>query len=56
MRMVAEGINTTAATIELAKRAGVEMPITEQMYALLYHGRSPQDAVRGLMERALRAE
>ena len=56
MRMVVEGVNTTAATIQLAKEKGVEMPITEQMYALLYHGRSPSDAVRGLMERSLKAE
>lgn len=56
MRMVAEGINTTAATVQLARQKGVEMPITEQMYALLYHGRSPRDAVRELMERSLKAE
>lgn len=56
MRMVAEGVNTTAATIQLARQKGVEMPITEQMYAMLYHDRSPQDAVRELMERTLRPE
>jgi glycerol-3-phosphate dehydrogenase (NAD(P)+) len=56
MRMVAEGINTTAAAVQLAKAKGVEMPITEQMYALLYHERSPRDAVRELMERSLKAE
>ena|SRR5579885_2315297 len=56
MRMVAEGINTTAATVKLARLKNVEMPITEQMYALLYHGRSPRDAVRELMGRALKPE
>ncbi|MCH7977348.1 MAG: NAD(P)-dependent glycerol-3-phosphate dehydrogenase [Acidobacteria bacterium] len=56
MRMVAEGINTTAATLQLARQKGVEMPITEQMHALLYHNCSPQDAVRNLMERSLKAE
>ena len=56
MRMVAEGINTTAAAILLARQKGVEMPITEQMHALLYHNRSPQDAVRELMERSLKTE
>ena len=56
MRTVAEGINTTAATLQLAKQKGVEMPITEQMYALLYHQCSPQDTVRKLMERTLRPE
>ena len=56
MRMVAEGINTTAAAVELARQKGVEMPITEQMYAVLYQDRSPADAVRELMERSLKAE
>ncbi|MCZ6490869.1 MAG: NAD(P)-dependent glycerol-3-phosphate dehydrogenase [Acidobacteria bacterium] len=56
MRMVAEGINTTAATLQLARQKGVEMPITEQMHALLYNNCSPQDAVRNLMERSLKAE
>jgi glycerol-3-phosphate dehydrogenase (NAD(P)+) len=54
--MVIEGIYTTAATRELALRAGVEMPITEQMYAVLYAGRSPREAVRELMERTLKPE
>ncbi|MBI4463079.1 MAG: NAD(P)-dependent glycerol-3-phosphate dehydrogenase [Acidobacteria bacterium] len=56
MRMVAEGINTTAATVQLARQKGVEMPITEQMHAVLYHDRSPRDAVRELMDRDLKAE
>ena len=56
MRMVAEGIGTTAATRSLARRLGIEMPITEQMYAVLYEGRSPRDAIRELMERPLKAE
>ncbi len=56
MRMVAEGIGTTAATRSLARRLGIEMPITEQMYAVLYEGRSPRDAIRELMERPLKQE
>jgi glycerol-3-phosphate dehydrogenase (NAD(P)+) len=56
MRMVAEGIGTTAATRRLAQRLGIEMPITEQMYAVLYEGRSPRDAIRELMERPLKPE
>lgn len=55
-RMVAEGVGTTAAARALARRLGIEMPITEQMYAVLYEGRSPQDAIRELMERPLKAE
>jgi glycerol-3-phosphate dehydrogenase (NAD(P)+) len=56
MRMVAEGVGTTAATVELAERSGVEMPITRQMHAVLNEGRSPRDAIRELMERPLREE
>ena len=56
MRMVAEGISTTASAVEMARQKGVEMPITEQMYAVLYENRSPPDAVRELMERRLKAE
>jgi len=55
MRMVAEGIATTAATHTLGRRLGIEMPITEQMYAVLYQGRPPKDAIRELMERRLKA-
>ena len=56
LRMVAEGISTTAAAVQLAHQKGVEMPITQQMYALLYHDRPPQDAVRELMDRSLKPE
>jgi glycerol-3-phosphate dehydrogenase (NAD(P)+) len=56
MRMVAEGIGTTAAAVELARRAGVEIPITEQMHAVLYEGRAPRDAIRELMLRRLKQE
>jgi len=56
MRMVAEGIETTKATVDLARRHGVEMPIAEQMYAMLYGSRSPREALRLLMERSLKGE
>ena len=56
MRMVAEGVGTTAAARALARKTGVEMPITEQMFAVLYEKRSPRDALRELMERRLKAE
>jgi glycerol-3-phosphate dehydrogenase (NAD(P)+) len=55
-RMVAEGIGTTAATLELARRAGIEMPITEQVQAVLTAGRVTRDAIRELMERRLKQE
>ena len=56
MRMVAEGVGTTTATVELARRVRVEMPISEQMHAVLYQGRAPRDAIRELMERRLKHE
>jgi glycerol-3-phosphate dehydrogenase (NAD(P)+) len=56
MRMVAEGVGTTQATVQLARRAQVEMPITEQMHAVLYENRAPREAIRELMERSLKPE
>ncbi len=56
MRMVAEGVGTTAAAVELARGAQVEMPITEQMYAVLYQQKSPREAIRELMLRKLKEE
>ncbi len=56
MRMVAEGVGTTAVTLELARALRVEMPIAEQMHAVLYQGRSPSDAIRELMDRSLKHE
>lgn len=53
---VAEGVLTTNAAIGLAKKYGVEMPITEQMYAILNAGKSPHDAIRELMTRPGKAE
>jgi len=53
---VAEGIRTTRAARELAQRAGVEMPIVEEMYRILYEERSPGDAWAHLMSRPLISE
>jgi glycerol-3-phosphate dehydrogenase (NAD(P)+) len=55
-RMVAEGVGSTAATLELARRAGVEMPIAEQVHSVLAAGRASRDAIRELMERRLKQE
>jgi len=55
-RRVAEGVGSAAATLELARRAGVEMPITEQVQAVLTAGRVTRDAIRELMERRLKQE
>ncbi len=56
MRMVAEGVKTTTATVALAARHGVEMPITQQVHRILEGQVSPRDAIRELMERTLKEE
>lgn len=56
MSMVAEGVKTTFAALELAEERGVEMPITEQMANLLAGRKSASGALRELMERSLKAE
>jgi glycerol-3-phosphate dehydrogenase (NAD(P)+) len=53
---VAEGLLSTTAALGLAARYGVEMPITEQMAAILHSDRSPRDAIRELMTRPGRIE
>jgi glycerol-3-phosphate dehydrogenase (NAD(P)+) len=49
--MVAEGVLTTNAAVGLGHKYKVEMPITEQMYAILTQGKSPRDAIHELMTR-----
>ena len=49
--MVAEGVLTTNAAVGLAKKHKVEMPITEQMHAILHEGKNPKEAIRDLMAR-----
>ncbi len=53
---VAEGVRCTAAALGLAARYGVEMPITEQMDAILHRGKSPKEAIKELMARPGRDE
>jgi glycerol-3-phosphate dehydrogenase (NAD(P)+) len=55
-RRVAEGVGSAAATLELARRTKVEMPITEQVHTVLTAGRVTRDAIRELMERRLKQE
>ena len=56
MTAVAEGVSTAPAAVGLADKHGVEMPICREVHAVLFEGRSPEDAVRDLMARPLRAE
>jgi glycerol-3-phosphate dehydrogenase (NAD(P)+) len=53
---VAEGIKTARAVKKLADRAGLEMPITNEVNAVLYEGKPARDAVAELMSRPLREE
>jgi glycerol-3-phosphate dehydrogenase (NAD(P)+) len=53
---VAEGVRSTAAALGLAARYAVEMPITQQMDAILHHNKSPKEAIRELMSRPGRDE
>ncbi len=56
MTMIAEGVETTAAACDLARKCHVDMPITSQMDAILRGRTSPRDAIRELMERELKTE
>ena len=56
MKMVAEGINTARSAYELGRKMDVEMPITTQVYQILYEGKDPREAVKELMTRGLKAE
>jgi len=53
---VAEGVHSTKAALGLAARYGAEMPIAEQMDAVLHQGKSPRDAIKDLMSRPGREE
>jgi glycerol-3-phosphate dehydrogenase (NAD(P)+) len=56
MHEVAEGINTTRAVKRLADRLGIEMPITNEVHAVLYERKPARDAAQELMRRPLRIE
>lgn len=56
MKAVAEGVKTAASLHALAKKLGVELPITEQVYRILYENVDPRVAVTDLMGRALKDE
>lgn len=56
MTMVAEGVNSASSVLELARRHGVEMPITEQVSAVCEGEVSAADALRALMGRTSKSE
>ncbi|MCP3676022.1 MAG: NAD(P)-dependent glycerol-3-phosphate dehydrogenase [Deltaproteobacteria bacterium] len=56
MKMVAEGVKTAKSVYKLTKKFGVDMPIVESTYRILYEEKPPKDAVMELMARGLRGE
>ncbi len=56
IQQVVEGVLAAKAVREVAERTGVEMPICNEIYRILYEGASPREAVGALMSRALKAE
>jgi glycerol-3-phosphate dehydrogenase (NAD(P)+) len=53
---VAEGVFTTYAAVGLARAHGIEMPITEQMHAILHEEKPPREAIHDLMTRSAKSE
>ena len=56
MNMVAEGVKTTRSVYDLAKREGVDMPLTEQVYRVIYEDKDPKQGLMDLMTRSLKDE
>lgn len=56
MNMVAEGVRTSKSAYELALREDVDLPITREVYMMLYHDKSTEEVLESLMMRPLRAE
>ncbi len=56
MQMVAEGVTTVKAVYKLSKQYNIDMPITREIYTILYQGKSCRRAVKDLMSRPLKSE
>ncbi|MCK5288564.1 MAG: NAD(P)-dependent glycerol-3-phosphate dehydrogenase, partial [Candidatus Omnitrophica bacterium] len=56
MNMVAEGVETVKAAFKLSRKLNIDMPITKEVYSVLYKGKSPKKAVEDLMTRPLKTE
>ena len=56
IRQVVEGVKAAKAVHEVAEQLGIEMPIVNQVYSIIYKGVAPRDAVEALMNRAIKAE
>ncbi len=56
MTMVAEGVPATLSTWQMAKKFGIDMPISNAVYDVLYNGKDPKESIKELMKRELKAE
>jgi glycerol-3-phosphate dehydrogenase (NAD(P)+) len=56
MRTVAEGIPTSQSAFDCARRAGVETPIIDEIYAIIHQGKPPREGLRALLQRDLKSE
>lgn len=56
MTMVAEGVQTTKSVLDLSRKLGIEMPITQEVYRTLFEGKNAKEAVRDLMLREAKPE
>lgn len=54
--MVVEGVYTCVSALQLGEKANIPVPITEAIYSILYHGLNPRDAVKSLLQRAIKEE
>jgi len=54
--MIAEGVETCDAALALGEKFHVDLPIIQQMHAVLHASKSPQEALRDLMDRSLKGE
>jgi glycerol-3-phosphate dehydrogenase (NAD(P)+) len=54
--MIAEGVESCGAAVALGAKFGVDLPIIQQMHAVLHQSKDPREAIRGLMERSLKGE
>lgn len=56
MKQVAEGVHNCASALALARSVNVDVPITEQVYAIIHENKDPHDAVESLLNRELKEE
>jgi glycerol-3-phosphate dehydrogenase (NAD(P)+) len=55
-RSIAEGVPTTQSAFECARKLGIETPIIDQLYAIMYEGKRPDQAMQELLQRDPKAE